>query len=209
MVDKKEEQRRFGGLSAVEDALAYGGRVYDDHNDFDVAMDHVVGLLDDAALLFERGSFGTATFVAITALEETGKAHVSIFRRDKPDKPLPRNRDPLRNHKAKHRMAAQPTVFMTDRAIRALGRERADELEDEAQTTGFTALREAALYCARNSSGFESPRTAIAPLRAWEILILAIEAADDQLVGYTNHSNETGKAFELLFARIAAQRPSS
>jgi hypothetical protein len=50
---------------------------------------------------------------------------------------------------------------------------------------------------------------AIAPLLAWESLILAIEAADDALVGYTNHSNEVGKAFELLFARIAAQRPLS
>jgi AbiV family abortive infection protein len=208
MVDKEEKQRPIGGLDAVEAALAYGGRIYDNAKDFDVAIDHVLGLLDDAALLFERGSFGTATFVAITALEEIGKAHVSLFRRDKPE-PSPRSRDPLRDHKAKHRMAVQPTVFMTDRIIRELGRERADALQDEAQTTGFTALREAALYCARNSSGFESPRMAIAPLRAWESLILAIEAADDALVGYTNHSNEIGKAFELLFARIAAQRPSS
>src|SRR6188474_2060346 len=99
--------------------------------------------------------FGTATFVAITALEETGEAHVSLFRRDRPS-PSPRHRDPLRDHKAKHRMAILPTVFMSDKLIEALGRERADALQDEAQTTGFTALREAALYCARNSSGFQS-----------------------------------------------------
>ena len=34
---------------------------------------------------FLMRSFGTATFIAITALEETGKAHVSIYRRDKPE----------------------------------------------------------------------------------------------------------------------------
>ena len=155
-----------------------------------------------------RSNAIVAALSAITALEETGKAHVSIYRRDNPEAP-PRGRDPLRDHKAKHRMAILPTVFMTDRIIRALGRERADALQDEAQTSGFTALREAALYCGRNSSGFESPRMAIAPLLAWEFLILAIEAADDALVGRTNHSNEVGKAFELLFARISAQRPSS
>jgi AbiV family abortive infection protein len=122
MVDKEEKQRPIGGLDAVEAALAYSGRIYDNAKDFDVAIDHVAGLLDDAALLFERGSFGTATLVAITALEETGKAHVSLFRRDKPE-PSPRSRDPLRDHKAKHHMAVLPTVFMTDRIIRELGRD--------------------------------------------------------------------------------------
>ena len=52
MVDKEEKQRPIGGLDAVEAALAYGGRIYDNAKDFDVAIDHVLGLLDDAALLF-------------------------------------------------------------------------------------------------------------------------------------------------------------
>jgi AbiV family abortive infection protein len=100
----EEKQGPAGGLDTVEAALVYGGRLYDEAEDFDFAIDHVALLLDAAALLFERGSFGTATFLAITALEETGKAHVGAFRRDKPDPP-PKGRDPLRDHKAKHRMA--------------------------------------------------------------------------------------------------------
>lgn len=97
---------------------------------------------------------------------------------------------------------------MSDRIIRALGRERADALHQEAQATGFSGTREAALYCARGGSGFESPKRAISPGRSWELLVLAIEAADDALVGLTNHSYEVGKAFEALFARVAGQRPA-
>jgi hypothetical protein len=74
---------------------------------------------------------------------------------------------------------------MTERIIRELGRERAEALQDEAQTTGFTALREAALY---------SPRMAIAPLRAWESLILAIEAADDASYSTSSRLCAFGKA---------------
>jgi|SRR6267378_7828802 AbiV family abortive infection protein len=203
----EEKQDPVGGLDPIEAALVYGGRLYDKAEDFDVAIDHVALLLDNAALLFERGSFGTATFLAITALEETSKIHIGAFRRDKPDPP-PKGRDPLRDHKAEHRMAVRPTVFMTD-WISAMGRGRADALQEEAQTTGFTETREAALYCARADAGFVSPSMVISPMRAWELLILAIEAADDALVGYTNHSYEVGVGFRALFNSIATQRPSA
>jgi len=41
-------------------------------------------------------------------------------------------------------------------------------------------------------SGFKCPKDAIPDGKAWEILILAIEAADDALVGISNHSFEVG-----------------
>jgi AbiV family abortive infection protein len=145
--------------------------------------------------LFERQSFGSAAFLAITAMEETAKAHVGSFRRDNPG-PRPKGRDPFRDHTAKHSMAILPTVFMSQRIVDALGRERAKALEREAQETGFTIPREAGLYCARGPNGFESPRTAIRARLAWELSILAIEAADDALVGSTNHSYRVGEEFE-------------
>jgi hypothetical protein len=104
-------------------------------------------------------------------------------------------------------MAILPTVFMSQRIVDALGRDRAKALEREAQETGFTVLREAGIYCARGPNGFESPRTAIPARLAWEFLLLAIEAADDALVGCTNHSYRVGEEFEALFARVLAQRP--
>lgn len=194
------------GLKTVEQALAFGGAIFERSEDFDVAIDHVLTLLTDAVVLFERQSFGSAAFLAITAMEETAKAHIGSFRRDNPG-PRPKGRDPFRDHTAKHSMAILPTVFMSQRIVDALGRERAKALEREAQETGFTIPREAGLYCARGPNGFESPRTAVPARLAWELSILAVEAADDALVGSTNHSYRVGEEFERLFARLLAQRP--
>ncbi len=167
MADGKEEALDRNGLVTVEEALAYGGTLYDRPEDFNVAIDHVARLLEDAVLLYERKSFGSSAFLAITALEETSKAHVGAFRRDKAG-PRPKGGDPLRNHKAKHSMAILPTVFMTDRIIAALGHQRADALHDESQTTSFTNAREAALYCGRGPTGFGSPRTSRHPATDWQ-----------------------------------------
>lgn len=54
------------------------------------------------------------------------------------------------------------------------------------RTFRASQAREAALYWARTPSGFVSPKAAISPKRAWEFIILAVEAADDALVGMTN-----------------------
>ena len=43
-----EKDGSVGGLDTVEAALVYGGRLYDKAEDLDVAIDHVVRLLDDA-----------------------------------------------------------------------------------------------------------------------------------------------------------------
>jgi AbiV family abortive infection protein len=194
------------GFGTVQSAISYGGRLYDSKDDFNAAIDHVARLLKDAVILYERGSYGSAAFLAITALEETSKANVGIYRRDKTDEPV-KGRDPFRDHKAKHSMAVLPTVFMTERVVTALGKDRAATLQTEAQEKGFTLAREAALYCARTPSGFVTPKTATPPIQSWEFVVLAIEAADDALVGYTNHSYDVGKAFDALFERMTAQHP--
>lgn len=194
------------GLKTVEHALAFGGAIIECSEDFDAAIEHVLTLLTDAVILFERQSFGSAAFLAITAMEETAKAHVGSFRRDNPG-PRPKGRDPFRDHAAKHSMAVLPTVFMSKRIVEALGRDRAKALEREAHETGFTVQREAGLYCARGPNGFETPRTVVPARVAWELSILAIEAADDALVGFTNHSYTVGEGFESLFGRLLANRP--
>jgi AbiV family abortive infection protein len=195
------------GLLAVEAALAFGGRFFDKSEDFDAAIDHVGQLLSDAVALFERGSAGSALFLAITAMEETAKAHVGSFRRDKPP-PASKGRDPFRDHREKHRMAILPTVFISERLVTALGKKRADALHEEAQKHGFVELREAGLYCAWAASGFKSPKKAISNRNAWDYLILAIEAADDGLVGYTSRSYELGVEWDRLFQATLAMRPA-
>jgi hypothetical protein len=51
---------------------------------------------------------------------------------------------------------------------------------------------------------FTTPARAISRDRAGELLLLAVEAADDALVGYTNHLYRTGEIFDQLFDRIAS-----
>jgi len=64
-----------------------------------------------------------------------------------------------------------------------------------------------ALDCARVDGKFTTPRTAVSAERAWELLVLATEALDDALVGYTNHSRAKSARIDALFDRIAAQNP--
>jgi AbiV family abortive infection protein len=190
------------GFARVFEALDYGGALYvDPVYDFNAACDHIVALLTDAVALFDRGSYGTSCFIAITALEETAKAHVGLYRRDKPEKS--EGRDPFRNHQAKHSMASLPAIYMGSRLTKALGAEVCQRLEAEARA-GFVATREACLYMERKDGAFITPAMAIGKIRARELVLLAIEAADDALVGYSNHSYASSEALARLFGRIAS-----
>lgn len=200
------QEGKFGptGIAVVESAVAFGGALYGEATvvDFNSAFDQVVALLDDAALLFERSSFNTAAFLAITAIEETAKAHVGLFRRGGVVAKH-KGRDPLRDHKKKHQMGVLPTVFMGKRLATVLGNDACARLENEAQTDGFTTTREASLYCARLNGRFVTPRGAVTGARARELLLLAIETLDDSLVGYSSHTIAERGRIEVLFDRIA------
>ena len=55
-------------LKTVEQALSFSGAIFERSKDFDGTIDHVLTLLKDAVVLFERQSFGSAAFLAITAM---------------------------------------------------------------------------------------------------------------------------------------------
>lgn len=192
------------GMAIVQSAVDYGGALYGEATviEFNSAFDHVVALLDDAAVLFERSSFNTSAFLAITAIEETAKAHVGLFRKDG-SVAKRKGRDPLRDHKKKHQMGVLPTVFMGERLTTVLGKDACVRLENEAQIDGFTATREASLYCARLDGRFETPREAVRRARARELLLLAIETLDDSLVGYSSHTMAERGRIDTLFDQIA------
>ena len=113
--------------------------------EFNAAAAHVLVLLEDACAAFRRRSFGTATFLAITALEETAKAELFGFRKSAKvgEKAPP---DPLRSHRKKHWFAVRETVFMGKRLLAAVGSARCAAIKAEAAAGGLVALREAALY---------------------------------------------------------------
>lgn len=170
----------------------------------DAATEHILQLLMDATNAFERESYGTAVFLALTALEETAKAELVGYRRPQPEGEKPKGRDPLRDHASKHVIAVRPTVFMSERLHRYLGRERCEAIKAEAEAGGLVALREAAIYVDFDVRPIVTPREAVPRQRAYEMLLVALEAADDILVGYTNRSFEYGKQFEALIEALTA-----
>ena len=192
-------------LENVEKATSRPGIGYGNAGSegFNMAGRHVLTLLQDAATAYGAGSFGTATFLAITALEETAKADMLSFRRDKGDQAKPKGRDPLRDHVAKHRIAVRPTVWMGERLVKAIGRDRCLAIKAEIEAGGLTELREASLYVSFGDRAITSPATAVEQPRAREILLIAIEAADDILIGSTNGSWDWKDPLEVLFGVVS------
>jgi hypothetical protein len=54
---------------------------------------------------------------------------------------------------------------------------------------------------------FRRPRDVISLKKARSYLLLAIEAADDALVGYTKHSFDIGVRWDHLFQAVLVPRP--
>ncbi len=186
---------------AVKDAAAVGEKLCNTTEEFDEACEHIVQLLEDASTLLAMGSHATALFLSITALEETSKVHVGTFRSGV--NPVKRSKDPLYKHGTKHRLALGPTVAMGSRLQVAIGEARMNELIDLAKRGEMIALRETALYVEQQKGALCSPKNSISTSLAREILLLAIEAFGDSLVGFTSRSFELDKQTDRIFDRWA------
>jgi AbiV family abortive infection protein len=195
--------------TAIEAATSYKKRDGLKHvgsDAFNRAAGHAVGLLHDAASAYARGSYGTATFLALTALEETAKAELLRFRKSNPTLVEEgKGRDPLLSHKTKHVLAVRPTVFMCERLPAAIGADRCSHLQLAAASGELVKLREKSLYVSFEGDEIVTPQEAITLATAREVLLLAIEAADDVLVGWTNLSMTWSPALGALFREVAAQ----
>ena len=185
--------------SALEDALASGDRLTVGADQLDDACDHIVGLLTDASTLLEGGSHATATFLAITALEEIAKVHIGMYRRGKES--LTRRKDPLFQHGKKLHLAAAPTVTMGGRLPDAIGEDRVRALMNMAATGELSRLRQEAIYVEANASVLTIPIDSVGPELARELLLFGIEAFDDAFVGYTGHTAELESITDGLFDR--------
>lgn len=179
------------GMDTVQSAVEGGTPLFSKDitsNDFNRACDHILQLIEDSYSCFNRGSFGSSVFLAITAIEEIAKASVGIYRRSGESGDIKRHKDPLFNHLSKHRMAILPTVFMGKRLEDALGKERCEQLLSEVAEGSLRKLRENSLYFQNIDGEFITPGDLIDKSKSIEMLLLAIEAADDRLIGYTNHT---------------------
>lgn len=174
---------------ALEETLAAGERIGNTLEQFNEACEHITQLLQDASVLLESGSHATSAFLSISALEETAKVHMGMYRRSAIL--LKRSKDPLYKHARKHELALGPTIAMGNRLQAAIGDARMRELIELGRTGGLVRLRESSLYVEPRGELLQVPRDAILPEMSRELLLLAIESFDDAVVGYTN------KTFEL------------
>lgn len=183
--------------SAIGTALATGERLGNSSEEFNCICEHIVQLLEGASMLLAVDSHATAAFLSITALEETAKAHVGMFRRG--TTPIKRSKDYLYKHGEKHRLVLGSTVAMGSRLQAAIGEDRMLALIALAQKGGFVIMREAALYVEQKNGFFSTPSAVIPRSTARELLLLAIEAFNDALVGYTTRSMELGDKADEVF----------
>ena len=167
--------------SSLERTLSAGQQIANSSMQFDLACGHIVQLLIDASTLLAAGSHATATFLAVTALEETSKVHMGTYRRA--TSPVKRSRDPLYNHSQKHLLAFGSTVAMGSRLQAAIGESRMNELIELGRGGGLVGLREAALYVEQSGNVLNAPKAVVVESTARELLLLAVEAFDDALVG--------------------------
>ena len=187
-------------LRAVEEGLAVGARITTSVAEFDAACQHIVSLLEDASFLLGRGSHATSSFISITALEETAKVHIGMFRRET-NGSKGRRSDPLFSHARKHHLASAPTVEMGSRLQKAIGEQAIRNLIEQARAGALANLRENALYLEQRTEGLQKPSEAISPTQAKNLLLFAIEAFDDVLVGFTNRSMELSRSTDALFKK--------
>lgn len=188
-------------LVSIERAIGQGKQLVTSAGDLDRVIEHIYGLFSSAVSLYLANSAPTAAFLAITALEETSKAHVGLYRRSPED--LKRYKDQLYSHKKKHLFAASPTVPMGARLVDILGTERVEALVEEATSGELVRLRESCLYFDNLEGELKVPADVVDQARAQEIILFCIEAFDDALVGYTTASLALSSQIDKLFISVS------
>lgn len=200
VVDRMDEDI---AIRAVENVLEKGSKFsIASTEDFNRCVDHIVGLLNDAALLYRFGSCATSAFMSIAAIEEAGKSEMGLYIKQEASRKI--KKDLLCDHKKKETVAVMPTVAMGQRLVDALGVERIEELHRLTYSGDLKRLREDALYWDIKNGRLELPEEVVDKAFARDLLLFSIEVFDDRLVGYTHYSIEVSRATDELFREIVS-----
>ncbi|GER09472.1 AbiV family abortive infection protein [Variovorax boronicumulans] len=200
--DAAHRKIRLAVAATETGAVLFSGS--DTSTQFDRGCDHVCALLRDAYTLFTAGSFPTAVFLSITAIEEIAKLEIAAFRQPGLTVPAKRRSDDhLYSHKLKHAIALQEVIAIGTRLPAAIGEARVRELLDMSESGGLVALRESSLYAENVDGQFLCPHDRIDRALAREMLLLALEVWDDRLVGLSNHTYALDGELVAMFEAVA------
>ena len=171
------------------------------------AFDYMFALLEESASLFTDRSFCMAAFLAITAIQESSSAHFGGWRNSgiHGDFDVDRQR--------RDGQSAGTPILIGKRLRAVLGRDECARLQLEAARDGFAGVREAAIASDHGPGSYVVPRTAVSPIQAWALLLLAIDQLDDSLdvvgVQLSGRSHCQRARLDELFAEAAALRPDA
>lgn len=168
-------------------------------DEFNKCLRHIAQLISDAYILYNEGSFSTSLFLSITIIEEVGKIHMGLFIK----KASSTRNDPLRNHVSKQKIASNYTISLGFRLRKAIGEKRIKELLGMSYSGKFMELRNSSLYCDCVDDKLVIPVERVSKTLSKEILLLAIESFDDNLVGYTNYSMELSNQIDNIFSELS------
>lgn len=168
-------------------------------DEFNKCLRHIAQLISDAYILYNEGSFSTSLFLSITIIEEVGKIHMGLFIK----KASSTKNDPLRNHVSKQKIASNYTISLGFRLRKAIGEKRIEELLGMSYSGKFMELRNSSLYCDCVDDKLVIPVERVSKTLSKEILLLAIESFDDNLVGYTNYSMELSNQIDNIFSELS------
>ena len=79
-----------------------------------------------------------------------------------------------------------------------------NELIELGRSGRLVPLREAALYVEQRRAALNAPKAVVSKSTGRELLLLAVEAFDDALVGYTNHSFQLSEQTDAVFEKWAS-----
>lgn len=183
-------------------------RLIESVEEFNSACEHIVLLLEEAEGIFQSGGYSTATFLAITAIEESAKAHLGAFTGGGPN-PEKRKNNIFYDHGKKHQLAAMPTISMGQRLQAAIGEEALVRILAMSRTKELLRIRESSLYFEKRNGALHCPRIVIDKNLSRSILLYAIEVFDDALVGFTDYSMKISGRTDEIFSRVASAETCS
>lgn len=152
---------------------------------FNKCVEHICQLISDAYTLFTNDSFSSSVFLSIAVIEEVAKVHTGIYIEYSGENV---KKDKLRDHKTKEIIGLNYTICYGERIKNAIDNKQLEEIFQMSYSGELKSLREKAIYCEYKDGSIIVPESVINKQFSKNILLVAIESFDDNLVGYSDYS---------------------